>query len=141
MYLGRYQQGQEIPLTLQCVDANDAPADPLTVPVAKLYLDGATPTLVEAVKLAPDLRGVEVGLFRVPHFLGGLYGATGRYLVTVSYVDANGVGRVSTRSFHLLPGGSPDGSVISMKYVQRPDSRFLIWQTDGGRMVRGRNPR
>lgn len=141
MYLGRYQQGQEIPLAVQCVDADGTPADPLTLPVAKLHLDGNPPALVEVVQLAADLRGVDVGVFRLPHFLGGLYGTAGRYLVTVSYVDAGGVGRVRTDSFTLLPGGSPDGAVISMKYVERPDSRYLIWQTDGGRMVRGRNPR
>jgi hypothetical protein len=141
MYRGRFQQGEELPLTIQTVDGDGLPADPTTLPVAKVYLDGATPTLLESFELAADLRGVDVAMFRLPLFLGLLYDTAGRHLVTISYIDSEGEAKVEVSSFTLLPGGSPDGAVVAMKYVERPDSRYLLWQTDGGRMVRGRNPR
>ena len=142
MYLGRFQQGQEIQLVLQCVDANDAPDDPADVPVCSIYQDDdSAPTLLETVKLAADLRGVTTGLFRLPHFLGQKYDTAGRYLLIFRWQDSDDVGHCRVGSFHLLPGGSADGAVISMAYIERPDARHLIWQTDSGRLIRGRNPR
>lgn len=140
VYLGRFQQGQELPLALQCVDATGAPADPVALPVITLYRDGASKVLVETRPLAADLRGVKLGSFRLALFLGEVYTA-GRYLVVFRWADANGVGHSQVGVFMLYPGGSPDGSVIALKYVERPDSRYLMWQTDAGRLLRGRNPR
>lgn len=140
-YLGRFQQGDELPLTLQTTDASGVPEDPFDVPVATVYRDGATPSLVETVRLAADLRGVQAGLFRLPLFLGKLYGTAGRHLVVFRWVDADSVARQCVGCFTLLPGGSSDGNVIAMAYVQRPDARYLLWQTDAGLLLRGRNPR
>lgn len=140
-YLGRFQQGEELPLTLQCIDSTFVPADPLYEPVATIYRDGAPPTLIETRYLAADLRGVQDGLFRLPLFLGQVYSTAGRYLVIFRWQDAGFNAHSMVASFTLLPGGSPDGAVIALKYVERPDSRYLLFQTDGGRLVRGRNPR
>lgn len=140
-FLGRVQQGQELSLFLQCVDAGGTPADPAAGPRASIYRDAAPPVFVETVELAADLRGVQAGVFRRALFLGGLYGTAGRHLVVLKYTDPNGAAHHDCATFVLLPGGSPDGAVISMRYVERPDASYLIWQTDAGRLVRGRNPR
>jgi hypothetical protein len=140
-YLGRYQQGEELPLRVQCVDAAGAPADPAAVPAATVYRDGATPTLLETVALAAQLRGVEVGVFGRPHFLGPLYATAGPHKVLYRWQDAGGVAHCLPAYFTLLPGGDADGAVIALAYAERPDARYLIYQTDGGRLVRGRNPR
>lgn len=140
VYLGRVQQGQELPLALQCVDATGAPADPVGLPVATFYRDGATKMRIETRPIAADLRGVKAGAFRLSLFLGELY-TTGRHLIVFRWADQNGVPHCQVATFMLLPGGSPDGAVIALKYVERPDSRYLMWQTDAGRLLRGRNPR
>lgn len=141
LYLGRYQQGVELPMVLQCTDVNDVANDPLDVPHVTIYRDGAPPTLKSSYRMAADLRGVATGLFRLPLFLDTLYSATGRHLVIFKWTDSNGVAHHKPASFHLLPGGHPDGAVISMYYILRPDASYLIHQNDSGRIIRGRNPR
>ena len=140
-YLGRQQQGTELLLVLQCVDSADKSEDPADVPVCSIYRDGASPTLIETVDLAADLRGVLSGLFRRPLFLGDSYGTAGRHLLVYRWVDGAGRARQRVGSFYLLPGGSPDGAVIAVTYLSRPDARYLLYQTDGGQIIRGRNPR
>lgn len=140
-YLGRYQQGVELPLVLQCVDADGAPEDPLFDPVVSIYRDGEPPVVVQTLPLAADLRGVATGLFRLPVFLNHLYTTAGRYLVVFRWQDQAGGAHSIPGAFMLLPGGSPDGAVLALKYVQRPDARYLIFQCDSGQLVRGRNPR
>jgi hypothetical protein len=141
LYLGRYQQGQELPLLCQCTDVNGVPQDPTQLPGVKVYRDGATPTLIESRVLSPDLRGVEDGVFRLPLFLGGLYGTAGRYIGLFLWVDQASVVHQIPFCFTLNPGGSADGAVTAMTYVERPEARFLLYSTDAGRLVRGRNPR
>lgn len=141
-YLGRFQQGQELPLVLQCTNAADVPADPAAVPTVTIYRDVPSgPLLVQTVELGADLRGVQAGLFRRPLFLGHLYATSGRYLLVYRWAAADATPRVRAGSFLLLPGGSADGSVIALHYVERPDARHLLYQTDSGSLLRGRNPR
>lgn len=140
-YLGRVQQGTELQLVLQCRDAAGEPEDPQQPPVVSIYRDGATPTFLETVSLAAVLRGVAVGVFRIPLFLGTSFGTPGRHLLIFRWVDQTGRARQRVGVFGLNPGGSPDGSVTAIHYVSRPDARYLMYSTDGGRLLRGRNPR
>ena len=48
---------------------------------------------------------------------------------------------VQVGTFAVLPGGHPDGSPLSMTALQTPDSNRLLWQTAGGQIVTGLNPR
>lgn len=140
-FIGRFQQGQELPLVLQCVDADGGPDDPQELPRASVYRDAASPVLVETVEVAADLRGVMTGFFRRGLYLDNLYGTAGRHLVVYKWQDSDGVAHHRVASFVLLPGGSADGAVISATYVERPDASYLLYQTDAGRLIRGRNPR
>lgn len=140
MYLGRFQQGAEVSLVLQCTDASDTPDEPSDCPVAQVYLDGATPSLIETLSMPADLRGVETGLFRRPLFLGSAFEA-GRYLIVSKWNDSDGVAHVAMSAFHILPGGSSDGAVIAMAQMNRPESSFLVFQCDSGRILRKANPR
>lgn len=140
-YLGRLSQGTEIQLVLECRTALGLGEDPLHAPIVSIYRDGATPTLLENLTMPAYLRGVAVGIFRLPHFLGSSYSVAGRHLLVFRWVDAAGRARQRVGSFYLTPGGSADGSVTAMHYVNRPDARYLMYSTDGGRLLRGRNPR
>lgn len=139
-YLGRRQQGEELPLVVQCVDAAGAPVDPDACPWVSVFRDAEPPVLVESREVPADLRGVESGVFRLPLFLGGLYGTPGRHLVVTRYT-VGGVGHAKIETFTLLPGGSPDGAVTAMTFVRRPDATYILYSTDAGRLIRGRNPR
>ena len=140
-FLGRFQQGQEIPLSIQCVNATGGPDDPQELPRVSVYRDGASPSLIQTLVMAADLRGVVTGFFRLGLYLNNLYGTAGRYLTLVKWEDSDGVAHCRGGSFMLLPGGSADGAVIAAKYVERPDASYLLYQTDAGRLIRGRNPR
>lgn len=140
-YLGRYQQGQEVPLLLRCVNADLEPETPQAAPTVKVYRDAAPPVLVETLRMARVEQGEQEGAFRLPRFLGPAYATAGRYLVTFHWLTQDAVAMTRCCSFTLLPGGDADGAVISMYHIERPNARYLIWQTDGGRLARGKNPR
>lgn len=141
MYLGRYQQGEELPLAVRTTDAAGAPADPQAEPVATIYRDGAALTRVKQVALAAHDRGAVAGAFRLPLFLGAEFSTAGRYLAVIRWATAGGAARCRTDCFHVLPGGDADGAVVALTFVARPDANHLVMQTDSGRLVRGRNPR
>ena len=138
-FLGRYQQGVEIPLVVTCDDGGEEPAWPDLAPVVTFHKPDGSVALSRV--MAADLQGVAVGTFRLPQFLGSEFSATGPYRVVVRYTDASGRARVLPGHFRVLAGGDADGAVVSMRAVRRPDANYLIFQTDGGRLVRGRNPR
>jgi hypothetical protein len=140
-YLGRWQQGEILPLSVTTTTAAGAAEDPQAEPVATVYRDGASLTRVVQATLAAHDRGAAVGRFRLPFFLGAEFSTAGRYLVVIRWVTDGGVPRVRTGTFYLLPGGSADGAVIGMAFVSRPDANHLVMQTDSGRILRGRNPR
>lgn len=137
-FLGRYPQGVELPLVVQCVDAGAA-AWPDAAPVVT-FTDPTGAVVLNRV-MGADLQGVRLGTFRLPQFLGTPFATTGPYRVTARYTDASGNARVLCGSFRLLPGGDRDGAVVSMRAVRRPNANYLVYQTDGGRLARGRNPR
>lgn len=140
-YLGRFQQGDELPLVVQTTTQAGAPFIPLYNPVAKIYRDGETPTLVETVALPADQQGVDTAVFRTGHQLTTLYGTAGRYLVLFCWAITGGTTLTAAASFTLLPGGSPDGSVVGLFFLRRPNAAYLIRQTDAGLLIRGKNPR
>ena len=140
IHFGRQQRGTELVIVLQSFNATESTADPDYIPTVTIYKDGSSRTLIQTVKIAADQRGVVGGFFRLPIFLGELYTSTGRYLVAMRWCTG-GIAHCVTGDFYMLPGGSADGTIISMSPIERPDARYVIWQTDGGLIVRGRNPR
>lgn len=140
-YLGRWQQGEFLPLAVSTTKAGRVAEDPAAEPVATIYRDGTTLSLVRQVTLAAHDRGATSGAFRHPLFLGAEFSAAGRYLVVIRWTTAAGVARCQAGTFYLLPGGSADGAIIGMCFIARPDANHLVMQTDSGRMLKGRNPR
>lgn len=153
LYFGRLQQGSEIAFVLQCTDAAGTPDDPIYAPRVQVWRDRITNngvldpdvttqiTLIETLQMPADLRGVDDGVFRLPHFLGSPYAVDGRYIAIFKWTDSGGVAHTRMASFYVLPGGSSDGSVISMFFSSRPDATYLLFQCDSGRIVRKPNPR
>jgi hypothetical protein len=134
---GRYQLGEEIPLSVLCVDADGAPANPSVAPHMDIYR-GATQVL--AGKLLPQLDpGGATGLFGLRLFLGADF-SEGRHTVVYRYLTGSYLGQ-QTEEFEVVAGGHRDGAVLAMHWYERPHARFVVQQLDSGKLVKGRNPR
>lgn len=138
-YLGRYRQGEELLLVVPCDDGGAAPAWPDVAPTVTFHKPDGTVALHRV--MAADLQGVTDGVFRLPQFLNSQFSTTGAYRAVVRYEDASDRARVLVGHFRVLGGGDTDGAVVSMRPVRRPDANYLVYQTDGGILARGRNPR
>jgi hypothetical protein len=136
-HLGRYQIGTELPLCLQCTLAR-APDVPSTHPTYEAR--AADGTVAASGRVAADpLPGV-AGLFRGPLFLDDAF-AVGRYTVAYRWKDSAAADRVELQTVDVIPGGDSDGAIIALHSVERPDRTSLVYQTDGGVLARGLNPR
>lgn len=134
-FLGEYQLGDLVPLSLVTVDADDTPTLPDAAPQADIYSGSA---LVASVKLpVVDLTRRVFGL-RLPlssAFAAGSYDVAFRWLLSAT---ENG----ATARFEVRAGGHAEGSVIGLSYFQPNLERpAVVFQTDGGFVGAYRNPR
>lgn len=140
MFRGRYQQGQEIPLGVLCVDEDNTPANPTTAPHMDIYLGAAQ---VLSGKLLPTLDpgapGGVTGLFQYNLFLGPFF-SVGRHTVVYRYLVGTYLGQV-VDEFEVVAGGDTDGAVIAACWFEKPHAAFVVQQLDSGQLVKGRNPR
>ncbi len=137
--LGRYRCGDEVPVAVQVTTAAGAPAWPSAHPHLTAYDPAGD---VAAVRRLPaDRRGGATGRFGLAQFLGAAFAAAGRYAAVTSWPRPSGGVAVRVQAFEVVPGGHPDGPPISMAAVRLPDANRLIWQTAGGNLVTGLNPR
>lgn len=135
-YLGRYQLGQTVPLRVQTLNANSVAATPDDVPTVKLW--DAAGNRVLTAKMPAVERYIQTGRFLLPVFLNGQF-AAGLYQA-VYYYGIAGYHGLESDTFEVLPGGHADGSVISMYFLDRPQARYIVYQTDAGVLIQGRNP-
>lgn len=136
-YLGRYQVGTELPLVFRATRGG-APDVPLVHPVFEFRT--AAMALIGATRVPADDQGVTVGMFRGPLFVGSQF-APGRVWVFVRWTDSSGAPRVEVQAVDVAPGGSPDGAIIALHTVERPNALSLVYITDAGLLARGINPR
>jgi hypothetical protein len=148
-YLGRYRQGQEVPVLVRTVNGV-VPAWPT---VEAFSLDDAdlengpvltlsTPAgvaVLSAKMAAVPAEGV--GTFRLSPFLGFGFEAAGRYGAVVRYVASGGAHRLLAGSFEVVAGGDRKGAVVAACAVRRPGVNYVAYQSDGGYLARGKNPR
>ncbi len=136
MDFGDWQLGQEFPITLQATDG-DTPTVPDRAPQLAMFT--AAGTLIRRVLMPADTQSQQTGLFRLPLFLNENFSVGPIHGYIEWLVDGSLF--AEPISFRILPGGSTDGTVISMTHVRRPSSNYLLWQTDAGTIFRGTNPR
>ncbi len=142
MYLGRFKQGDEIYVTQQVTALGTLnPTIPLASPWYQVYRDDTVPVRLVDTRMAAYQPSLSDGVFRLSTFFGSLFGTPANYFIIVRWTDANGAGCQRIHTFELLPSGSPNGAVITMAEVVRPDARYILCTTDGGMLVRHKNPR
>jgi hypothetical protein len=136
MYLGRYQQGDRLPLRVFCSDADDAPVEPDEAPRATIWSTASI--CASNIWIPPIHRTASPGLFQYPLHLDSRFPAE-YYTAEISW-KVNGAPRATIVHFEVVGGGHPDGAVISMYAFSRPQAEFLVFQTDAAKIFKGRNP-
>lgn len=137
-YLGRFMQGQEIPLAVQVLDANRAPALPEDAPHALVLFNEA---------VLGDFRLHIINKFRV----AGLFGLSlpvdsrfpiGRYHCQITWpVGGSKIGTLL--AWDVIAGGDPKAQGISLYHYTPPTSgsSYLLLQTTEGSIYKKANPR
>ena len=134
-YLGEYQLGDMVPLSMVSVNASGTPTLPDAAPYCDLFSASAHIATFKLPVL--DLTRRLFG-FQLP--LGAAY-ATGTYDVVYRWLlSASELG--ASARFEIVPGGHGDGSIIAMTHF-RPnlERASIVFQTDGGFVGAYRNPR
>ena len=42
--------------------------------------------------------------------------------------------------FEIIPGGNEEGQVLGMAFYHRPEADHVVYQTESGKIFKGRNP-
>ena len=138
-YLGRYTLGDLVPLYVEVQNTsgtltNDSPA----VPTIDVW--SASAKVAAGLRIPVDDRYVVNGLYWYWLSLNDRF-TTGTYTAVSMYRIATTSARISTDVFEVVAGGNVEGAAIGMHYFKVPQTNFVIMQTDGGRIIRLRNPR
>ena len=136
MYIGRYQIGQVVPISVVTTDASDNPSDPDDVPIARIYRGS---TFVASVRMSVRDRFSQRAYFdHQLKLMGGAYQA-GYHTVIYTYT-VSGSTITKQSCFQVVPGGDEGGTVISMTTYKRPEAQSVVAQLTSGRLVFGRGP-
>ena len=139
MFRGRWQQGDEARVGVQCVDASGLPIAPTSAPTMTVY-GAANDPVYGPVAIPPKNRANTTGFFE--HFIR-LDGAfpPGVYSVLYEWPITGPAVNEEVDHFVVNPGGDPVGTAISLYYFQAPQADFLVQQLDSGQIIAGKNPR
>lgn len=136
MWLGRYQIGDRVGLFALSRDRAGEVEEPFGLVQAFLY--NSSGAIIEAVPLHPKNRFGGNFDFTASLRLSASY-TPGHYLVLYQWsVSASPFARYDT--FEVLSGGDEDGQVIAMHFIDRPEARYVLYQTESGEINAGRNP-
>ena len=135
MYLGSYQLGDIVQLSVWCLNGTDTPVEPDAAPLAIVYSSTNT---AEARSLPIKDRERITGYFHYRTNLDASYTA-GYYTVMVNY-KISGTNFAKLWHFQVLAGGNDQGNGISMHFFKQPGADYVLLQTDQGTMKRLRNP-
>lgn len=137
--LGRFILGDEVPLGVQCVNGSGVPSAPTSAPTMQIYTSAGTAVLSK--QIPPQDQYSATGWFGYKQALNSSF-ATGRYYVRYEY-DVGGTtyaGEVD--AFEIVDGGSTDGQILSMFFLDRPDGNdYMLVQTDQGTLGVNRGPK
>lgn len=136
MWLGRKQLGQEC---LFSVSAAGNKQGLVSWPSSPPFMDiwKGTSKVASGLKM-PKVDSNSVGLFRLAVFLDGRF-TFGQHHAIIRWVNGTYFG-VQIDYFDILDNGNVNGSIISLFHHELPHARYLVYQTDAGLLLRGKNP-
>jgi hypothetical protein len=136
MYLGRKQLGQEVSFSVASAGGDsEIPSWPSLPPTLDIWK--GTTLVLSGLKM-PKIDGAVVGLFQLAVYLDERF-STGYYQGVSRWLRGT-YSAVQIDDFRILDGGNPDGAVIAMFHHEMPQARFIVMQTDAGKIQRGKNP-
>lgn len=137
-FLGRYQQGQEVPLWVQVLSNAGVPVLPEEAPRADFYSETGLPISGKSIPILEP--AATIGLFQGFQYLDDGW-ALGRYTVIFRWTANGGELGEERAVFEILPGGDGSGQVLALSYYHRPQADFWVQQRTSGRVFKGKNPR
>lgn len=136
MFLGHYQLGDLVPITVWTMDSNDTPQKPDDVPVVHIYDADGDPADGRTIPII-DQRNT-TGYFHYRFNLDSQY-STGDYTAIANYVISS-THYAAIHQFEVLPGGNAEGNGIAMHFFKQAAADYILMQTDQGTLKRLRNP-
>jgi hypothetical protein len=134
-YSGRYQLGDRLPVFLQPKDIDGEVGNPAAPPNVDFYsLDTSAKIRQISIPLLDEGLGVYGGLYLLDSSF-----PLGRYVAQYRYY-LNQYNGVINEYFEIEPGGDPGGAVIGVEGWSRPESYYLVYMNDSGKILQGRNP-
>jgi len=134
-YLSRTQLGREASFAITTVDATNIPGWPTAAPILEVW---AGTTLVLSNLKMPKVDGAVTGLFRLNVFLDDRFSA-GEHLGIVRW-SLNSFLGVEEYKFDVVAGGDGRGAIVSLFHHEMPQERFLVAQSDAGKLFRLKRP-
>jgi hypothetical protein len=138
MYRGRWQQGEERAIGVQCYNSSGVPAWPDAAPQVSFY--GSSGKIGGLARSLPALeRSFTVGLFQNGFFLDnqgpvGIIRIVYRWSIGSFFASAVDI-------IEVIPGGDPRGYVLALDTYYAPQAQFLVQQLSSGKIRAGQNPR
>ena len=135
-WLGEYQQGDRLPITIWVRNASAVPTLPDDPPRAIVY---NSTEQVESLLLPIIDTSNATALFHYDINLDGKYG-TGWHTLQILY-EMSSVLKSEIHDFNILAGGDGNGVGIAMEYFSVSPITYLVVQNDVGQLIRRKNPR
>ncbi len=132
----RLQQGGELLLRCQCVNADGRIVAPAAAPTVTIYSSiGAS---VWTGRLPPQNSRSTTGVFMLPLFLNSAFQVGDYFAFITWYTGAVNMGTVYR--FEVVPGGNTKGQIIAGILTTQPQVRHIVHETVTGELFKGGNP-
>lgn len=139
IHLGRFQQGDWVPIVAKTVTTAGTPALPDDAPTATVYAASGPTSAIATLNLPIRDRYGTTALFGTDLRLDSNY-PTGSYLVVIEWEHTSVAGG-DVLAFDVVDGGDADGNVIGQYVSERPEGQMVVYQLDGGKLQKAMNPR
>lgn len=134
-YLGRKKLGEELAFPIVTTNAAGTPSFPTEAPILDVW--SGTTLLLSGLKM-PKIDGAATGVFKLGIFLDGRF-AAGHHEGVARWTISTYIG-VEVLKFEITAGGDAKGAIIAMHHLEIPQERFIVAQTDAGRLFKLKRP-
>ena len=134
-WIGRYQLGGWVPLTIECYDSSSDDSASDTAPEFTVY--NASGTEVANGRLRHEV-GDEDHVYTGEVRLTSSF-AAGMYWVLFEFTDGLFTGQ-ELQNFEVVGGGNSSGAYIALHAYEAPHANILVGQLDGGTLEARKNP-
>lgn len=139
IHLGRFQQGDWVPIVAKTVTTAGTPALPDAAPTATVFAASDPTSAIATLNLPIRDRYGTTALFGADLRLDSNY-PTGSYVVVLQWAHST-TGHGDVLMFDVVGGGDADGNVIGQYVSERPEGQMVVYQLDGGKLQKAMNPR